>query len=446
MFANGFTIETTTTCSGGLLNVYTSSETAYTGGKPSVGSSVAVKGTGMCAVSGVTASSITNETPLTTMPHVLTADYLGAPWGSKTVAPSQAAAYLTWAETGPGDANAIHNAGIKTMTYVDPNRTQAGTGDELNTVDQTTYSHDCSGSRVYEIYSKTIVEYAMNPSASSMRALYANYVKSLLTQGHFDAIFEDNAGALSAYVPYEPFNAMPCGYTDSSWIAEEEGLEASPPIPVIFNGLSGLNGHNVSLAVGLLANKNTIGGTYEECYGTTAVPEMTGWVWTAMENSELAVAARSKIFQCMAEDYTAANEAIGARIFEYASFLLTYNPSTSIYRDGFASPSGLHVMPETQLVPLEPVVAAPAEVSGLEQRGGAYARQYKTCYLHGAEIGPCAVVVNPSANASAPFPLSGYHHTLALSGNGVLDGGTVSTAGGAPPTTLAPKTATIVFP
>jgi hypothetical protein len=54
-------------------------------------------------------------------------------------------------------------------------------------------------------------------------------------------------------------------------------------------------------------------------------------------------------------------------------------------------------------------------------------------------------VVNPDRSYSHPFPLSGYTHTLALSGNGVLDSGTASVRGSAPPSSLAPMHAVIAF-
>jgi len=56
------------------------------------------------------------------------------------------------------------------------------------------------------------------------------------------------------------------------------------------------------------------------------------------------------------------------------------------------------------------------------------------------------VVVNPDTQFSHTFPFPQYTHTLVLSGSGTIDGGTMSTNGAAPPTTLGPSQAAIVFP
>jgi hypothetical protein len=134
-----------------------------------------------------------------------------------------------------------------------------------------------------------------------------------------------------------------------------------------------------------------------------------------------------------------------ARLYALASFLLTYDPSTSVLWEQFATPSGFHVEPESQLVVLDPLTATPSSVGSLQQAGGAYGRQYGQCYLAGNFVGPCAVVVNPTSSTLA-FPFPQYAHTLVLSGGGILDGGTVAANGPAPPQSLAPEEAAIVFP
>ena len=61
---------------------------------------------------------------------------------------------------------------------------------------------------------------------------------------------------------------------------------------------------------------------------------------------------------------------------------------------------------------------------------------------------PCAAVVTSNKLAiSVPFPFPGkYQHTMELSGSGVLDGGTVSFNGPAPPASMPARTAVIAFP
>jgi hypothetical protein len=447
--SGGFVIRTTTTCPGnGQLDIVTSSSTAFSGLSPAVGYQADIGGVGSCTTS-VKAVNVdvvkANTASTTTMTHVLTEDYLGSPDGTSAVSWSTAAKYLTWAETGIQDATAIHNAGIKTMAYVDPNRTTVGTGDPFLTSNETTFAHNCSSSRITSNYASSVTEYVMDPAASSLRSLYGNFVSSLRSEAHFDAIFEDDAAPLSEDI-YTPFSSMPCGYSTPSWISEEIGLAEASSIPVLLNALDALDGHSPSQSIQMLAASNAMGGNYEECYASPTIVKESGWVWEAVENSELEVNARNKAFACMVANQSSASSQTDARLFAYASFLLTYNPSTSIYRVEYTTGSGLHVMPETQLVALSPTQAEPANISSLLVSGGTYTRQYGACYLRGSLVGPCAVVVNPNATSSARFPFTTYHHTLTISGSGVADGGTVSADGPAPAGSLPPLEARIVFP
>lgn len=438
---SGFTMNSS---SCGSIHVYKTSSTS--GNVSSVGQQTSVNGSGSC-LTYIAASSIgSGSSGTTSVPkHVLTSDFLGKPWGTTSVAWSSAAPYLTWAETGTTSATAIAATGIKTMTYVDPNRTTAGTGDPLYNTNDATFSHTCSGARIYDKHDN-VIEWTMNPGSAALRSLFANYVSSIRSRAHFDALWEDNASPPSASAPYDPFYpAMPCDYSDSAWNTNTIGMNQDVSLPVVVNGLSGLDGHNVSVAMGELNGSNTIGAVFEGCYTATNEKKAPGWYWLAIENSEIQTIARGKLFECMAEDTAPANEETDSRLYTYASFLLTYTPTKGMYRTEYHTPSGFHVMPESKLVPLSPTTSAPASITGLQTPGGTYARRFSACYLSGSSVGGCAVVVNPDVYPH-PFPYSGFHHTLVISGNGVLDGGTVSTAGSAPPTTVPAKEAVIAFP
>lgn len=380
------------------------------------------------------------------MRHVLTADYLGGTDGSHKIPWSEAAPYLTWAETDWEDATAIHRAGIKTTDYLAPNRTEPG--NPLYTKDQKAFAHTCVGDRIYDRWDQ-VKEWVTAPASPAMRQIFANYVRWLKSEGTFDAIFEDEAGALTAYQRYDPFKpTLPCAYDNEHWLTYEIGLNQAPSLPIIFNGLNELNGDDPSLSIRLLDGSNTIGGNYEGCYNESWDPKEDGWLWRDVENTELRVVRRRKIFECMLRSTKRAAHAIDARIYAYASFLLTYDRFSSIYWTYFKTPSGLHVMPETLLVATSPLRSAPSLIEDLKWPGGAYARQFAHCYVKGQEIGPCAAVVNSDTGTSHPFPLpfkTKYHHTLVLRGAGVLDGGTISTDGPAPPARLGPVEAIIVF-
>jgi len=131
----------------------------------------------------------------------------------------------------------------------------------------------------------------------------------------------------------------------------------------------------------------------------------------------------------------------------YASFLLTYSPSLSIISEQFDTPSNFHVEPESQLVALRPLVAQPGNISGLQYSRGIYGCEYAACYLDGKSIGACAAAVNSNAvgtSGAFPWPRK-YKHTLALSGGGVLDGGSVDASGPVPPASIGGQDAVIAI-
>ena len=436
----GFTLSTGRSC--GYIHVYVSRST--TGSVPKTGQQASVTGAGSCSTF-MSASSIRRVDPASAgVKHVQTADYLGSSLSRSSVDYASAAPFLTWAETDPANANAITAAGMQTMVYIAPFK--GSPGNALYTSNSSTFALTCSGSRIYDIWDGT-QEWAMNPNSSELRTLFANYVNSLLSQGGLNAIFEDNAGSLSAAAVYAPVvPGLPCDYSDSGWLADETSFNQTSPRPVVVNALSDLNGHSPSVNIALLNGSNTIGANMEDCYSTTTQPEEGGWAWQAMENTELQVEARNKFFHCMSNNTSSASSSLPARIYAYASFLLTYDAYIGVYRTEFATPSGFHVLPETEFVPMEPVVGAPSSVASLEVSTNVYARQYNACYLRGELIGACAVVVNMDGFSAHPFPYSQYHHTLALSGSGVLDGGTVSVSGSAPPSRIPNLGAVIALP
>jgi hypothetical protein len=213
------------------------------------------------------------------------------------------------------------------------------------------------------------------------------------------------------------------------------------------NGLESPNNGGPGLVLNVIGgSSNTTGGNFEHCYSDGVTPKTTGSLWTMTENTELIVNNENKLFQCMLRNLNDGAASVDARIYAYASFLMTYSPQNDIYWEEFATPSGLHVFPEEQLVALNPKVPEPSDVSALAQTGGTYGREYGACYIAGQFAGPCAVVVNPDNNSAHTFPFPQYQHTLVLSGEGVLDGGTIATNGPPPPASLASGEAAIVFP
>lgn len=424
------------------------------GGTLQTGSLAQVSGPGAVAesitptqivVTNPTPQPILNSTPSPTpgpigQKHVLTSDYLGGYYGTSSISWSSAAPYLNWASTNATDANAISSAGIKTMYYTNPNRLVSHDPMYVNAT-ESVFAHDCNGNRISFAYNTT-TEYVTDVTSSSLASDYNTTISSQISGAHFDALFEDNTGPLTEY----GISPLPCNYSDSAWLTGGASVGAAAPRPVIMNGLSLLNGHDVSPVVGMVNNVNTLGGNFEHCYSDNTEPEQGSWLWQAVENTELQVAAKHALFVCMLRNTSDATTQISARTYAMASFLLTYDPATSVIWTGFGTPSGFHVMPESQLVALNPKVATPSSVSSLLTSSGAYGREYNDCYIAGAFVGPCAVAVNSNTSTSVTFPYPQYQHTLAISGSSVLDGGTVSPNGAAAPSTMAPLSAYIVFP
>jgi hypothetical protein len=423
----------------GYVYIFTTSSTVFvpSGSRPAVGLNAQVTGSGSCATS-FTATQVTlSSSPSTSVPkHVMTGAYLYSADGTTSHgrAFSAYASSLTWAETYSGTAVAA--TGIKTMFYTNPNRTEPG--EALYTSDETTFAHTCSGARITQT-GTTAKIYLMNPMSTHLVGLYKTFVNNELAKQHFDAIFDD-----------EPFDwlalsAMPCNYTASTWLNAYINEMKALGHPVFYNGL-GVTGPNNSISPSIQLNSGAIGGMGEACYTAHWNPHYaSGSYWVALENTEIAMAQQNKIYICYANDLTTASSAIASRLFNYASFLLTYNVNTTMLWEYYGTTSGYTVLPESKLVALSPAVATPSNVSALRSSTGAYGRKYNACYIGGSAVGPCAVAVNSDSAASHAFPFTGYHHTLLLSGGGILDGGTISAAGGAPPSSMAPLTGVIAF-
>lgn len=431
-----FQIQGGTGC--GYVHVFTNSATVFSpsGTRPAVGMNAQVTGSGSCATS-ITATQVVLSGSVSSVPkHVITGAYLYSADGATSHgrAFSAYAPSLTWAETYNGTAVAA--TGIKTVFYTNPNREESD--DVLYTSNESTFAHTCSGARITQPGAKVPI-YLMNPNSSDLVSLYKKWVSGELSQQHFDAIFDD-----------EPFDwyalsAMPCNYNAATWLNAYINEMKALGHPVFYNGLGNFGANN-TLSPTIQMNSGAIGGMGEGCYTAEWNPRIAyGSYWTAFENTEIAMAQQGKIFICYANDINSASTSIGARIYTYASFLLTYNPASSMIWEYFATASGYTVEPESRLVALEPASATPSSVSSLRTGTGTYARRYNACYIAAKAVGPCAVVVNSDSASSHAFPFTGYHHTLLLSGGGILDGGTISTAGPAPPSSLAPLSAVIAF-
>jgi len=368
--------------------------------------------------------------------HVLTWDALGGWNGTHIVSPVQAAPWLTWAATNAADSVAIHAAGIKTVVYTHPSHQAPGMPEYSS--DESTFAHDCNGNRLASL--TYTAENLTDPSSAHLEQLWRNDVQSETVGfgGSFDAVFDDMADYVGNAT------SLPCNFDQAGWTASVNSMIANIGLPVIYNGLAAQGqDHTVSPAAGL--NSTALGGMNEGCYsaaGAFAKPSRANWA--GMENTEIAMAQARKIYVCAAQNADDAAISIDLRSYYEASYLLTYDPATTVLRELFSTPSGLHVFPEAKLVATNALVATPADISGLLQPSGVYGREYSDCYIGGLYAGPCAAVVNSDPTKERAFPWPGkYHRTLTLTGEGVMDGGSISIDAVAP-SALVPKLGSVI--
>lgn len=363
--------------------------------------------------------------------HVLTADYFGGQGGTHVVAADRMAAVTDWVETSPHDTT-TWLSGMHVMFYTDPNRQIEN--EPLWNQDEATFAHDCSGNRVSRMYPSNggRRQFLMDPNSQSMRRIWRSYVGRYFGAGHFSAVFDDDAGNL-AYMDGSPCNA-------TSWVQAAADSIRALGYPVVYNALEPSFGDNrISPAIAL--NKVSIGGMMEDCYSERPRPP-SGARWLTEEATELAMKRDGKLFFCYGNDYADAADSTDLRMYEFASFLLSYDPQRSILWEHWTTPSLVHVMPESQFVPLQPLKHV-NDVDDLKH-DGVYERAYYRCYLSGRLLGACDVVVNPTNGGAATIPQTRFHHALTIAGSGIFDGGSAGI--GPAPQTLGPASAAILLP
>ncbi|MBV9270482.1 MAG: hypothetical protein JO165_05265, partial [Candidatus Eremiobacteraeota bacterium] len=253
--------------------------------------------------------------------------------------------------------------------------------------------------------------------------------------GNFDAILNDDAGG------FYYLSGTPCNTSIDDWMRATADLQGAVGYPVIYNALEVVNEPGVPRAIAL--NKTAIGGMMEECYAAAPrIPKQSDWKWRAAEDTELRMAHEGKLFFCYNNDTSPADQSIDNRIYVYASYLLTYDPRTSVLWEYYMSPTRAHVMPEVQFVPFDPVKPDVKTIDDLKNRDGVYVREYRHCYLNGQPQDKCIVAVN-SDNSDHHIDLRGYSRGLTLSGGGIFDGGKAQIQSRSMPDTLPALSAII---
>jgi hypothetical protein len=379
---------------------------------------------------------------------VQTAEYL---WSrQKTAAdPKMYAPYLTWAYPLYRYFGDARRAGIKTVLYVNPlmpvpdNRSEFPliTGSYRNL-----QAADCGGSPVRSYGGNGYLLDVRKPQArEAVREVVDAYVKKVRDDDPdvsepIDLVFVDNANSFYGVRP------MPCGYNASDWTNAMDAALAGSRFPLVINTLS-VTPARLPEKVAALRGNNIVGLMYEHCF--------TDRQWIAEETAQILTIRSLKAlhkppgagFWCYVNGREGAGDAATLtqqRLFQYASFLLTYDPAYSVYESAYRTmPSTFKVFPETQFVPLGPEIAA-SSIEDLRD-GGVYEQRYSYCYYRGKFIAACEIAVNPNLGTASVPDASDYRRSAVLNGAGVLDGGTM-TFNGPPVDTLGPYSAAILLP
>jgi Hypothetical glycosyl hydrolase family 15 len=364
--------------------------------------------------------------------HVPTSDYWAGYAGTKAVPADVSARWLTWAESDIPGSKQLHAHGVKVIIYSDPNRQIEGR-DLLWNDDEATFMHDCSGNR---IEARRSGQYLMDPHSTHLRQLWKRAIDRRWNAGQFDAVLNDDANDL-LYL-----RGNPCNVNPDDWLRATNDSQRSLGHPVIYNGLL-ITQPGIPQSIGL--NQTALGGMMEQCYaGSPRDPKQGGWKWSSAENTELRMAHEGKIFICYNNDTSPADQSLDGRMYVFASYLLTYDPRTTVLWEYYGTPTRAHVMPEVQFVPFDPVKPDVRTIDDLRTSSGVYAREYHNCYFSGSRAGKCIVVVNPD-DSDHSIQLRGYTKVLAISGSGIFDGGKAQIVSQSMPQSLPARSAVIAI-
>ncbi|HYZ15111.1 MAG TPA: hypothetical protein VE591_01870, partial [Candidatus Acidoferrum sp.] len=286
-------------------------------------------------------------------------------------------------------------------------------------------------------------------SAAAQAAYAANNAAILAASPQLDGFFADDSGS---NFTASWCGTLGCGFwygfnnsgveiaSDTAYVAAESAMLAAAGKPVIINGADNqtqgpaYNGAFVKLP-------NVMGEVSEGCFnnaGSLMTADGNNW-WTRVEGGLISIASYHKLALC----YPTGDTTPAHRLYGYASWLLSYDPTYSVYGSIVTQSDGNAIFPETQLVPTQPLATATA-ISQL-QKGGVYVREFAQCAIASVAIGPCAAVVNPSSTATATIPAltQSYTNVIALDAGSLYGGGKARVVSGVPGS-LGPATAAIL--
>ena len=305
--------------------------------------------------------------------------------------------------------------------------------------DESGWFHGADGTRVRRYVDQNFgYQEALNPSSAAAQSAFAQMTQNLLTSApKLDYFFADDTGGVFIGSDGTQMSGWFYGFdapavemtTDAQFIPAQRKMFAAAAKPLIVNGVDPST-LQPSYGGAWLDSPNVSGQFYEGCYSDgsgVAGANRNSWVLTS--NSILTtIAHKSKAICMMTAGATAAN-----RIYELATWWLTYAEPYSVAAPAAPLADGLTVVPEYDIVPRSPRKTAVSAISELRTASGAYAREFASCYQAGTPIGPCAAVVNPTGAPVAMPALTGHYTTaLAVDDKSAYAGGAATWSGAVP--------------
>jgi hypothetical protein len=317
--------------------------------------------------------------------------------------------------------------------------------------DESAWLHDADGERVRRFVSPQFqYQEILAVGSTSARRAYALTTSAIRSKSPLLDGFEadDSGGSITSVDGvfgsslWGGFNAPGVELrSDEQWIGAESAMLAAAGKPVIVNGSGpdwgpAYDGRFIDLPY-------VMGQQFEGCFnngtGSGYLYTERGDTFRKAANGLLRVQAHHKLAIC----YPTGDTSPEHRLYAYASWLLVYDPQTSVYEMAVPQSDGHALYPETGLVPL----GASESVATIDDllQGGVYAREFTACSIDAVPIGPCAAVVNASSGVNADVPplKLRYEHHVALDPQSLYAGGQARVAAGAP-AVLAPASAALL--
>jgi len=368
--------------------------------------------------------------------HVPTWIYAGfdgynSDWPAPTLAH-----YATFAEFSEYDlprAQAYKTAGgLHAVVYIDPSLVPycsppfsppAGNcrgpfGDQHPEEDA--WFHQADGERVHRADSYT-GEYqeALNPASARTQHIVHARTERIAAQAPIDLFFADDSGSSLTGGDGTSVSGIFYGFeqagieitSDAAWMRAEGELLATLARPAILNG-GDITTWLPSYGGAFLLASNVAGASREGCFSNDASgPMSTAYNhWQLTANALLATTALQRYAVCM----EVGTPTPSLRIYDFASWLLTYTPRWSVLAPIWTTSNHHNVYPEILVVPEQPLSTPTDGIDQLEEND-VYVRRFATCKSNGIPIGSCAIVVNPNQfSATIPAELTHYRYALHL--------------------------------